>query len=231
MFSERYCQPSDLPGQLAVFPLRGAILLPRATLPINVFEPRYLSMLDDVISADRLLGVVQPGRGSDPEDDIESPSGADVEIRQVGGVGRITAFQETDDGRMLVTLTGISRFRIIEEAVSGQPYRICSVDYEPYAGDFEQGLGEQDVDRVTFLSVLKTYLKTHQLETDWDAIAKASTEFLVNSLSVVSPYGEEEKQALLEAVDLKSRADILVALAQMELASGEGSAGTGSTLQ
>ena len=231
MFSERYFQPSDLPAQLAVFPLRGAILLPRATLPINVFEPRYLAMFDDVISGDRLLGIVQPGRGSNREDDIESPTGNDVELRQIGGVGRVTAFQELDDGRLLVTLTGISRFKIIDEPVSGKPYRTCNVDYNPFVGDFEQGLGEQDVDRDTFLSVLKTYLETHQLETDWDSISKASTEFLVNSLSVVSPYGEEEKQALLEAVNLKERADILVALAQMELAGGDGNTGTGSTLQ
>ena len=231
MFSERYCHPTDLPQKLAVFPLRGAILLPRATLPINIFEPRYLAMLDDVISGDRLLGIVQPGRGSDPEHDIESPTGATVEIRNIGGVGRVTAFQELDDGRVLITLTGISRFAIKDEPVSGKPYRICTVDYGPFAGDFEQGLGEELVDRETFLSVLKTYLDVHNLETDWESIAKASTEFLVNSLSVVSPYGEEEKQALLEAEDLKTRADILVALAQMELAGGEGSSGSGSTLQ
>ena len=231
MFNERYRYPSDMPVQLAMFPLRSAILLPRATLPLNIFEPRYLAMLDDVISGDRLLVVVQPERGSNPEDDMESPTGSDVEVRRVGCVGRVTAYQETDDGRLLITLTGISRVRIADEPASGQPYRICRVDYSPFALDFDEGFGEEEVDRSGFLSVLKRYLKVHNLETDWEAISRVSTEFLVNSLSVVSPYGEEEKQALLEAEDLKTRADILVALAQMELATGDGGSEPGSTLQ
>lgn len=236
ILSELYRRTSDLPDQVPVFPLRGTILLPRAVLPLNIFEPRYLAMLDEVISGNRLLGIVQPDRGGDlfEEDDeaVDVPEDDEVSLRKVGCLGRVTGFQELDDGRLMITLTGVARFRIVGEPVSGRPFRICKIDCEEFAGDLDEGLGEEGVDRETLLRVLKTYLSTRNLEADWHAITKASTEFLVNSLSVVSPYGPEEKQALLEADDLKSRAEVLVALAEMELASGgEGSGGGGSTLQ
>jgi uncharacterized protein len=223
--TQRYKKPADLPPRLAVFPLRGAILLPRATLPLNVFEPRYLAMIDDAMSGSRVIGVIQP-EGRDEAD--ESPVGSTVGLRRVGCVGRITSYQEIDDGRMIITLTGIARFEIIDEAVTAKPYRTVSASYDKFVQDFSEGLGEDLVDRANLLRVLKTYLDTNRLKADWNAVTRASSEFLINVLAVMCPYGPEEKQALLEAADLKTRADVLVALAEMELASGGES---GNTLQ
>jgi Lon protease-like protein len=222
---DRYKRPADLPPRIPLFPLRGAILLPRATLPLNVFEPRYLEMLDNVMSGDRLIGIVQPAQGAGEE---ESPLGCSIGLRNVGCVGRVTSYQEVDDGRLVITLTGITRYQIIDEAVTDLPYRVASVSYDRFASDLSVGLGEDQVDRTNLLRVLRSYLDANKLEADWGAIQRASSEFLINALCVMCPYGPEEKQALLEAEDLKRRADVLVALAEMELAS---SGGSGSTLQ
>jgi Lon protease-like protein len=206
-----------------VFPLRRTILLPRVVLPLNVFEPRYLAMLDDVMSSARVLAIVQPAVGEG-----ESPPGKSVELRRVGCVGRITAYQELDDGRLAISLTGIARCTLAGEAATPKPYRLCHMRFERFLGDFLPG-GEDEVDRPGLVRALKTYLEANQMRADWAAISKASNEWLVNSLALVAPYGPEEKQALLEAPDLKARAEVLVALAEMELAAGAG--GTGSTLQ
>jgi uncharacterized protein len=222
--SERYRGPADLPQRMPVFPLCRAILLPRATLPLHVFEPRYLQMVDDVMSTSRVLGMVQPESG-----DEESLVAHTAPLRRVGCTGRITGYQELDDGRMLISLAGIARFELTEEMMLAKPYRICSVSYERFRGDFIAGAGAEEVDREGLLKALKAYLEARSLQADWAAIAKAPTETLVNSLAIVSPYGREEKQALLEAPDLKARSEMLVALAQMELAGGTG--GSGSTLQ
>lgn len=212
-----------------MFPLRGAILLPRAQLPLNVFEPRYLQMVEDVMCTARVLGMVQP-EGGDPEGgDEEQPIGRTAPLRRIGCAGRITGYQELEDGRLHVTLTGIARFTLLDEVPLEKSYRICTVSHERFAGDFVAGAGEDDVDRQGLLKALKTYLEARNLRADWSAVSKSSNETLVNSLSIVSPYGAEEKQALLEAPDLKSRAEMLVALAEMELAAGAG--GSGSTLQ
>ncbi len=226
---DRYRRPADLPPRIPLFPLRGAILLPRATLPLNVFEPRYLEMIDDVMSGDRLIGIVQPLQDANHDDDEEeSPLGRSVELRGVGCVGRVTSYQEVDDGRLVITLTGIARYEILDEAVTDRPYRVASVSYDRFASDLSEGLGEDQVDRTNLLRVLRSYLDANRLEADWAAIQRASSEFLINALCVMCPYGPEEKQALLEAEDLKRRADVLVALAEMELAS---SGSSGSTLQ
>lgn len=224
--TERYRRPADMPPRIPVFPLRGAILLPRATLPLNVFEPRYLAMVDHVMSSARVIGILQP-HGSD-EDDSESPAGKSQGLKRVGCAGRVTSYQELDDGRVVITLTGIMRFETVGEAETDQPYRIMSVSYDRFAQDLTEGLGEERVDRQNLLRVLKTYLDANRLRTDWAAIQRATNEFLINALSVMCPYGPEEKQALLEAPDLKTRADVLVALAEIELASNGGS---GNTLQ
>lgn len=223
----RYHRPADLPPRIPVFPLRGAILLPRATLPLNVFEPRYLSLLDDVMSGTRVIGVVQPS-GTDDDDEIESPVGKAFGLRRVGCVGRVTSYQELDDGRLVITLTGIVRFAILDEAVTDKPYRVMSVSYDRFANDLSEGLGEERVDREGLLRVLKNYLEANRMKADWSSIQRASSEALINALSVMCPYGPEEKQALLEAADLKTRAEVLVALAEIEMASNGGS---GSTLQ
>ncbi len=224
-----YRRPSDLPLRMPVFPLRGAILLPRATLPLNVFEPRYLALVDHVMSTNRILGIVQPA-GHAPDNESpgsqESPEGDSVQLQSVGCVGRITSYQEMDDGRYVITLTGIARFESLAEVETDDPFRTVAVTYDRFIEDFEEGYGEQDVDREHLLQVLKSYLELNKMEADWPSIIRASSELLINALSMMSPYGPEEKQALLEATDLKSRADVLIALAEMELASGGSRGGT-----
>jgi uncharacterized protein len=212
-FAELYLSPADLPQRIPVFPLRRAILLPRALLPLNIFEPRYLQMVEDAMSTSRVLGMVQPEGSADEE----SPA------------GRITGYEELDDGRLNITLKGVARFAILEEVPLDKPYRICTVNYDDFPSDFSAGAGENAVDRQSLLETLRRYLSARNLKADWSAIANSSNEELVNSLSLISPYGPEEKQALLEASDLKHRAEMLVALAEMELAAGAG--GSGSTLQ
>jgi Lon protease-like protein len=219
--TDRYHGPSDLPPELPLFPLRGAILLPRATLPLNVFEPRYLEMVDDVMRGERLIGIIQPDEPTESADrKIESPKGNSSPLKKVGCAGRVTTYQELDDGRILLTLTGIARFRLNEQLETERPYRRARVDWSDYSWDFSAGLGEEDVDREALLRVLRRYLDANRMQADWPIILKSSSEFLVNALSVMSPYGAEEKQALLEAPDLKVRAEVLVALAEMEMAAG-----------
>lgn len=224
--TERYRRPADLPPRIPIFPLRGAILLPRATLPLNIFEPRYLEMIDHAMSGARVIGILQPVVSGD--DDQESPADKSAALRSVGCAGRVTSYQELDDGHLIITLTGITRFQCVGEAESELPYRIMSVSYDKFASDLTEGLGEEMVDRQNLLRVLRTYLDANRLKTDWSTIQRASNEFLINALSVMCPYGPEEKQALLEAKDLRSRAEVLVALAEIDLASN-GSSGT--TLQ
>src|SRR5262249_35479396 len=213
--SERYRGPADVPQRIPVFPLSGAILLPRATLPLNIFEPRYLQMVEDAMSTSRVLGLVQPASGEE-----ESPVSRTAPLRRIGCAGRIISYQELDDGRLIISLAGIARFELSDEVAPAKPYRICTVSYERFLGDFTPGTGEDEVDREGLMGALKAYLQARELKADWGAIAKTATEALVNSLAIVSPYGSEEKQALLEAADLKTRAEMLVALAEMELAAG-----------
>ncbi len=220
---DRYRHPSDLPSRIPLFPLRGAILLPRATLPLNVFEPRYLAMLEDVLAGQRIIGVIQPSTG---DGDIESPERKDAQLHRVGCAGRVTAYQELDDGRLLITLTGVARYTIIDEAATASPYRTATVTYDAFASDFDIGRGEEQVDRTNLVRVLRAYLEQNRLKADWTAIERAPSEYLINALCVMSPYGPEEKQALLEAEDLKRRAEVLIALAEMELASTGGPGGT-----
>ena len=223
--AERYRGVSDLPAQVPVFPLRGAILLPRARMPLVVFEPRYLEMIDDVLAGSRVLAIVQP---ADAEGG-ESPAGKSAPLRKVGCLGRLSAYQEADDGRLMITVSGIARCALAEEIKTDKPYRLWRADCTAFAADLDAGAGEDEVDRQALLSTFKSYLDAHNLKADWSTISQSSNEALVNALSIMSPYGPEEKQALLEAPDLKKRAEVLVALAQMELAAG--SDGSSSTLQ
>jgi hypothetical protein len=221
--TDRYRGPQDLPRVLPVFPLYRAILLPRATLTLNVFEPRYLSLVDFALGNSRLIGIVQPA----PEaGEGESPEGKTFPLRRVGCAGRIAAFSEADDGRLLISLTGIARFQLAGDVASEHPFRLCQLDFTNYATDFAGGHGEGEVDRGSLLAALRNYLAANNLSVDWERIDAASNERLVNTLSILSPYGPEEKQALLEAPDLKSRARALVALAEMELAARDDGSGT-----
>lgn len=220
--TDRYENADELPNMLGVFPLRGAILLPRATLTLNVFEPRYLALVDHALANDRLLGIVQPADTGT----AESPEGKDVPLRAVGCAGRITAFNETEDGHLMISLAGIARFTVGREIASDIPFRVCEVDFSAYADDFVSGHGEDDVDRVRLLKMLRSYLEANSLSADWERINSATNERLVNTLAILSPYGPEEKQALLEAKGLQERAEALVALAEMELAARDDGSGT-----
>ena len=195
-------------------------------MTFNVFEPRYLALVDSMLAGERLMGVVQPAPEAGA---IESPAGKSFPLRRVGCAGRLTAFTEGDDGRYLISLTGIARFHLSNEMASDHPFRLFEIDFTEFGDDFFPGRGEDDVDRKRLLSTLKSYLQANELTADWDRINGAGNERLVNTLSILSPYGPEEKQALLEAPDLRSRAEALVALAEMELASRDD--GSGTTLQ
>ena len=207
-----YRGPIDLPEIIPVFPLPGVLLLPRGQMPLNIFEPRYLAMIDDALrDGHRLIGMIQPdGARPSPED---RPT-----LYKVGCVGRITQFAETGDGRYLLQLTGIARFRVEEELAVQTAYRQCRVTYVPFASDFVARKGEEEVDRKALLDSLSAFLKANNLKTDWEGIEKAPNEALVNALAMMSPYGTAEKQALLEAPDLKTRAEILIAVTEIELA-------------
>ena len=216
-----YKGPEDLPGVIAVFPLPGALLLPRGQMPLNIFEPRYLAMIDDTLrSGSRLIGMIQPDRAH-PGPDQSKP-----QLFRIGCVGRMTQFAESGDGRYLLELTGITRFRIEEELAVTTPYRQCRVTYQPFIADFTARKGEDEVDRKALLRALADFLKANNLKADWDGIENAPNEALVNALAMMSPYGSAEKQALLEAPDLKTRAEILVAVTEIELAKGR----TGETM-
>jgi Lon protease-like protein len=207
-----YRGPADLAEVISVFPLTGALLLPRGQLPLNIFEPRYLAMVDDALrDGRRLIGMIQPdaAHSGDPDN---------PKLFHIGCVGRITQFGETGDGRYILELTGISRFRVEEELDVSTPYRQCRVDYLPFVDDFTARKGEDLVDRAEVLRVLSDFLKANNLKVDWDGIERAPNEALVNALAMMSPYGAPEKQALLEAPNLKARAEILVAVTEMELA-------------
>jgi Lon protease-like protein len=216
----QYRGPSDLPPIIPVFPLPGALLLPRGQLPLNIFEPRYLAMIDDSLrDGHRLIGMIQP--------DVAHPEQQEKpHLYKVGCVGRITQIAETGDGRYVLQLTGVSRFYAEEELTVQTAYRQCRVSYRPYADDFIPRKGEEAVDRESLLKALSDFLNANDLKADWDGIKNAPNEALVNALAMMSPYGSAEKQALLEAPDLKTRAEILVALTEIELAKNDTSDNT-----
>lgn len=206
-----------IPSIVPVFPLSSALLLPRGQMPLNIFEPRYLAMVDYALGHERLIGMVQPKF----ERDGSPMMGLDPDtppLCKVGCLGRISGFQETDDGRFLLTLTGICRFDIDEEETAITPFRMCRISTDRYAQDFEQGAGEKLVDRDMLLTTFKAYLEANELEADWAGVEKAGNEALVNALCMMSPYGPPEKQALLEAEDLGVRAETLIAITELSLA-------------
>lgn len=204
-----YRGPDDLPTVIPVFPLAEALLLPRGTMPLNIFEPRYLAMIDDALKGARLIGMIQPETARGPQ--------ARPALYSVGCVGRITQLSETGDGRYLVSLTGVARFRLVEEMTVLTPYRQCRVDY-PFPCDFVPGEGAGAVDRDAVLETLAEFLDANDLKADWEDIEKAPTELLVNALCMMSPFGAAEKQAMLEAADLPARAEVLVAVTRFALA-------------
>ncbi len=212
--------PADLPEVIPLFPLPRALLLPRGHLPLNIFEKRYLSMINDALGKGRFIGMIQP-RGQDNDNPGEIVEGKPV-LYEVGALGRITSFSETSDGRYLISLFGVTRFRIERELDTLTPYRQARVNYETFAQDFEVGAGEAEVDRTRLVALLKAYLERHELKADWKAIRDSDNETLVNSLCMMSPYGISEKQALLEAASLNARNEILIAITELALAHESG---------
>jgi uncharacterized protein len=217
-----YKGPLDCPDVIPVFPLPGALLLPRGQMPLNIFEPRYVAMVDEALRADRIIGMIQP--------DPDGGTLAVPKLYAVGCAGRLTKFAETGDGRYLITLTGIARFRVDREATTTTPFRLCRVSFEPFAADFLGRAGEEEVDRAGVLKALRDFVEANDLRVDWRGIDEAPNEALVNALCMMSPFGVREKQALLEAPDLKTRAEVLIAITEIELARG-GAGGSEPTLQ
>jgi Lon protease-like protein len=194
----------ELPRALPIFPLEGVLLLPGGRLPLNIFEPRYLAMFDDAMASNRLVGMVQPCAECK---DREKPK-----VYDTGCVGRITSFNETDDGRYLVTLSGLIRFDIVRELPPGS-YRLVEPDYKRFRGDMEEDKGA--IDRARLVQVLNTYFEANSIEGDWEAIEQTSDERLVTSLAMICPLGASEKQALLESMTLTERAEALTAIMEM----------------
>jgi len=202
---------ADLPEVIPVFPLPGALLLPRARLPLNIFEPRYLAMLDDALRSDhRLIGMVQPY-----ESETLPPK-----LHVIGCAGRVTSLSETEDGRYLIALSGVSRFRIGAELDGFAPYRRVRAEWADFAADLGSVDQAADFKRKEFLAVLRRYFKAVRLASDWDSLSDAEPELLINSLSMMCPFAIEEKQALLEAPRLSDRVETLLALMQFVIASG-----------
>lgn len=206
----------ELPMILPVFPLTGAVLLPRGELPLNIFEPRYLAMVDDALAGARLIGMIQPKQDMGGQD-----MGGANGLFSVGCVGRITRFAETGDGRYLITLSGVARFDIGDEIAGDTLYRRFHVDYARFPADLNPGAGERSVDRDGMVTMLRSFAQSSNLEIDWGSIDAAPTETLVNALAMMCPFGANEKQALIEAPDLKTRAETLVALARIDMAQSD----------
>ena len=204
----------DLPDIVPVFPLPGALLLPRARLPLHLFEPRYLAMLEDTLKTEaRLIGMVQPNSGPGRDSSV---------LHRIGCAGRVTQFSETEDGRYMITLSGVSRFRILSEVDGFTPYRRCKVSWEGFDRDLGGVQSDPSFDRSKFLDLLSRYFAARSLSADWDTLKEAEDELLVNSLSMMLDFEPEEKQALLEAPSLSTRRETLVTLIEIALRGGHG---------
>jgi Lon protease-like protein len=213
-----YVKTIDLPQVIPMFPLDGVLLLPRGQLPLNIFEPRYLNMIDDAIGGDRIIGMVQTAGGQR----------ARPHLSPVGCAGRITSYAETSDGRYLITLTGVARFRTGAELTVQTPYRQARVDFADFEDDLQSPAEDARFDRKRFLKALKAYLARHALDVDWSTAEAAPEEALINSLSMALPFEPPEKQALLEAGDLCERRETLTALLEIDAAEPGEDSGSGA---
>jgi len=217
---EKTVDLDSLPEVLPIFPLAGVLLLPHAQLPLNIFEKRYLAMSRDALAGHRLIGMVQPVHPE--EEDTALPA-----VYGSGCAGRITQFAETDDGRILITLTGLCRFTIVEEqALTDTGYRVVRADYGRYATDLDQPSATR-VDRKRLMRALDAFFNQQGYEADWSTVEHASNESLITTLAMTCPFAPNEKQALLEARDTATRAEIVISLMEMTVLdrthSGEGS--------
>lgn len=207
---------SDLPDIVPVFPLPGALMLPRTRMPLHIFEPRYLAMIEDCLKTKhRLIGMIQPR-----ETPASGNRPAEKRLQAIGCAGRLTGFSETEDGRYMITLSGGSRFRVKEEVQGFTPYRRCQVDWAPFARDLGPTEEDKGFRRGPFMSLLDRYFTRMELATDWDSLKDAEPELLINSLSMLCPFSPEDKQALLEAPTLDTRRETLVTLIEFALRGG-----------
>ena len=206
-------KPADLPETIPIFPLPGALLLPRTRLPLNIFEPRYLAMLDDTLKSEhRLIGMIQPS---------DDPTGSSQgRLHHIGCAGRLISFSESDDGRYLITMGGISRFRFLGKVDGFTPYIRAAVDWSTFERDLGKAEIDENFDRPKFLDTLARYFDMVDLSSDWDSLKEADEELLINSLAILCPFEPEEKQALLEAPSLETRRETIVTLMEFVLASG-----------
>lgn len=207
-------QVSDLPDVIPIFPLGGALLFPRGVLPLNIFEPRYLNMIDDAMTGNRLIGMVQT-LGTGPK--------SHPDIADVGTLGHIGHFSETEDGRYLITLQGVCRFQIAKELPLERPYRQARTDWSDYVIDLDQEAHAPLPDKQRVLTALSAYLSYNNMQADWDSVEDAPVEALINALAASCPFSTMEKQALLEAVDLNTRNDCLIALLEIDTSNKGGS--------
>jgi uncharacterized protein len=198
---------TDLPETLPLFPLAGVVLLPRGTLPLNIFEPRYLKLVDDALKGDRLIGIIQP---TEDPDAVLKP-----QLSVIGAAGRIVSFRETDDNRYFITLAGLCRFLLKGEAAADIPYRVGLCDFSPFAGDLADGSEGGDFPRERLVAALKDYLNSRDMKADWKSVMSAPPEALVNALAMMCPFEPAEKQALLEAPSFEERVSTLMAILEM----------------
>jgi Lon protease-like protein len=213
--------PDDLPQSVPLFPLTGALLLPFAQRPLNIFEPRYVEMVDAALKGDRLIGLIQPEDTSE-----ESPRGR-APLQTIGCLGRLTHFEENGDGRYFIILDGLTRFELKSELTVMTPFRQGIISAERFASDFDRGFGAERVNRDRFIKMMRDYAEFANIDMNWEEINKTGIADLVNFCCMVSPYGAAEKQLLLEADTLETRAETLIAMAEYEMARG----GTGAALQ
>ena len=203
---------SELPDTIAIFPLAGALLLPRSRLPLHIFEPRYLQMIEDALKTPgRLIGMVQPNK---------VPGREGPGLHTIGCAGRITQFSETEDGRYMITLGGVSRFRVVKEIEGFTPYRRCDVSWDGFERDLGKDEEDMDFRRKPFLDSLSRYFDAQNLSADWETLKEADDELLINSLSMMLDFDPEDKQALLEAPSLSTRRETLVTLIEYALRGG-----------
>ena len=218
---KRPTSPDDLPQSVPLFPLTGALLLPFAQRPLNIFEPRYVEMVDAALKGDRLIGLIQPEDTSE-----ESPRGR-APLQAIGCLGRLSHFEENGDGRYFIILDGLARFELKSELTVMTPFRQGIISAERFASDFDRGFGAERVNRDRFIKMMRDYAEFANIDMNWDEINKTGIADLVNFCCMVSPYGAAEKQLLLEADSLEARAETLIAMAEYEMARG----GTGAALQ
>ena len=201
---------NTLPGSLPLFPLGGALLLPHGHLPLNIFEPRYLSMTEDALGNGRLIGMIQP------ENSHKKPIPDDEVLYPVGCCGQIVSFEETESGQLFIALRGLCRFKLVEELENKSGYRRSKVDLSPFISDVQEDPG-QIKDRQQLLKVVRQFFKLKDIDVDWKAIEEVADETLVTSLAMICPFEVREKQALLEVQGMVERSNLLISLVEMAL--------------